>query len=117
MLARHKDKSFDLLDRYCEKHLGPFWRSNKPLWLSGDEALSALWPLNELFRPNHHQIRSLSYDPSHEREADKVIERMYFLHHQTHGQIFLPVLGEYCWNVKVKPLYLPSLIKQTGTLL
>ena len=48
----------------------------RPLPLSGWQAVEALWPLNDRFRPKLHMIRSIGYDPAHEREADQAIEAL-----------------------------------------
>jgi hypothetical protein len=45
-------------------------------WLDGWETVEALWPINERFRPNIHQIRSLPYDKTKEAAADRAIEAL-----------------------------------------
>ncbi len=66
-------KSMDLFRAFVERELGTSLESLQPQPLSGDEAVEALWPLNDRFRPHFARISSLQYDPSFELEADDAI--------------------------------------------
>ena len=67
---------FDLMKAYIERSTGRPISTMQPKPLDGWGAVEALWPLNERFRPNIEQIRSLRYDASFEAEADEAIEQL-----------------------------------------
>lgn len=67
--------NIDLMKRYAEKCLGLAWELKPPVSFTGMETVEALWPLNDLFRPMIHQIRSLDYDAAFCPEADQAIEQ------------------------------------------
>ncbi|HNC51236.1 MAG TPA: hypothetical protein PLO14_03205 [Accumulibacter sp.] len=70
--------NFDLLKAYFEQVLAKPLEKTTPVRLSGWESAEALWPINERFRANFHQIRSLPYDASCEAAADAAIEALAF---------------------------------------
>lgn len=59
-------------------------RVSKPLdecsliYLTGNEAVEALWSLNDRFRSHIHRIATLPYQTAFEKEADKAIEASVF---------------------------------------
>jgi len=65
---------FELMKSYIERATGKDINTMAPAKLSGWKAVEALWPLNERFRPNIEQIRSLRYEERFEPEADTAIE-------------------------------------------
>lgn len=67
---------FELLKAHVLAVTGLPLESQRPRPVTGWEAVEAVWPLNERFRPNIHQIRSMAYDPAFEQEADQAIEAM-----------------------------------------
>jgi len=67
---------FNLMKQYVQRAVGKPLEALRPEPLSGWDAVEALWPLNDLFRPYLHQIRSLGYDKSFEAEADAAIEAL-----------------------------------------
>ncbi len=67
-------KNFDLFNEFADKVLGKPINSVKPQWLSGLQVVEALWPLNDVFRPVIARLRTLSYNPEFESEADAAIE-------------------------------------------
>lgn len=70
--------NIDLLEEWVSAMLGRSLHATRPVWLSGWETLAALWPLNERFHANIHQIRALPYESRHEAEADKAIKALAF---------------------------------------
>lgn len=67
-------KNFDLMIAFIERTLGRPIGALRPVWLSGGDTAAALWELNDLFRANLAQLRTLAYDPAFEAETDVVIE-------------------------------------------
>lgn len=67
-------KNMELFSAYVARVMGKPLEETAPVFLSGDEVAEALWPLNERFRLNFEQIRSISYNASFEAEADSAIE-------------------------------------------
>lgn len=67
-------KNFDLFNAFVFQVLGRPIDSTTPVMLSGWEVVEALWPLNDLFRPNLAQIASLPYSPAFEAEVDAAIQ-------------------------------------------
>ena len=65
--------NFDLFNEFVLKVLGKPLESTHPVYLTGWQGVEALWPLNEDFRPNIEQIRSLPYDAAFEAKADEAI--------------------------------------------
>ena len=65
--------NFDLFKAFAERVLGKPLESIAPQPLSGWQAVEALWPLNERFRPHIVRIRVLPYDPAFELEADDAV--------------------------------------------
>lgn len=68
----------ELLFAFFTKHCGPDWHRSEPVALSAWEAVEALWPLNEHFRPNHLAFRALPYSPAYEASADEALARYTF---------------------------------------
>nr|DAT05669.1 MAG TPA: hypothetical protein [Caudoviricetes sp.] len=71
-------KKIKLLESFVLKVMGKRLEELPPISLSGAQALHALWSLNEEFRPNIEQIRSMKYDERFEADADRAIERRLF---------------------------------------
>lgn len=69
-------EKFTLFRAFAEKIIGRPLESVEPQHLSGWQCVSALWPLNERFRPNLARIRALPYDADFAGEADTAIERL-----------------------------------------
>lgn len=67
-------KNFDLMTAFVERTLGRPIGATRPVKLSGADTAAALWELNDLFRTNLAQLRTLAYDPAFEAETDVVIE-------------------------------------------
>lgn len=65
---------FDLMRDYIERVTGKPLSTMRPQPLTGFDAVEALWPLNERFRPALARIKSLAYDAAFELEADEAIE-------------------------------------------
>lgn len=65
--------NIDLLKEFAEQALGKSLAETTPVWLTGWETATALWPLNERFRTDLHQIRSLPYESAYEAEADAAL--------------------------------------------
>ncbi len=71
--------SVDLFITFLERELGGALDDRTAVdHLSGWQVMSALWPLNDVFRPVVHQIRSLPYQAHYESAADDAIERFVF---------------------------------------
>ena len=70
-----KKQTFDLFRLLVESKLGEPLEAQAPRHLSGWDAVEALWPLNEVFRPGLARIRSTAYDSTLEVEADAAIKR------------------------------------------
>jgi hypothetical protein len=66
---------FDLQKLIAERALGRPLETTRPVHMSINQVIEAVWPLNERFRPHLVQIQSLAYDKSLEGTADAVIER------------------------------------------
>lgn len=49
-------------------------RDREPVPVSGWEVVEALWPLNDLFRPNLELIRSMKYESQFGNEVDSALE-------------------------------------------
>lgn len=60
---------------YMARRLGRSLDGVEPVAISPWGVIEILWPLNDLFRENIHQIRTLPYDPAFEKEADVAIEQ------------------------------------------
>lgn len=69
-------KNFDLFRIFAERILGRPLESVEPQFMTGWQAVEALWPLNERFRPRIVRIRTLAYDAAFEKEADSAIESL-----------------------------------------
>ena len=83
-------KNFDLFNAFISKVLGKPIDSTTPVMLSGWEVVEALWPLNELFRPNIEQIKSISYDPFFEAELDAALEKEVMRDADAESEAFSP---------------------------
>jgi len=70
--------NMDLFRAFVLKTIGKPPDATRPVWLSGRDVVEALWPINERFRPNIHQIRTLPYRAADEAEADRAIEDFVF---------------------------------------
>lgn len=64
-----------LLRAFLESNCGGPLEGLAPLRLSSDDVAAALWPLNDLFRPQMARVREQLYRPSFEAAADVAIER------------------------------------------
>lgn len=64
-----------LLMYWFERHCGPAWQQSAPVRLSGWDMVTALWPLNDAFRPQFHAFRALAYSSRFEPQADLAIEQ------------------------------------------
>lgn len=95
---------FDLIKAYVEHALGRPLETCRPVPLTGWQAVEALWPLNERFRPNIHQIRSLPYDAAFEPEADGAIEALvlrgdgWAAFQRAHGAFCWSATSRACWS-------------------
>lgn len=58
------------LERFFTTQLGEGWRAGPFVYLDGWKTITAVWPMNEVFRTHHAQIASLAYSPAFEAEAD-----------------------------------------------
>jgi len=70
-----------LLNAYIDRELGTARNDGMPhewLSISGDQVIDLLWPLNAIFHPVIHQVKSVSYQPRYEADADEAIERYVF---------------------------------------
>ena len=65
----------ELQRRLVKKELGVELESTRPVWMSIEQSMEALWPLNKRFQPHLEQIRSLAFDKSLNGSADAAIER------------------------------------------
>ncbi|MCF7964200.1 MAG: hypothetical protein K9L79_01535 [Methylobacter tundripaludum] len=70
--------SSDLYMKYLEQCLGKPQNEHTSLVLTGREAVEALWPLNDRFKPYIHRIAALPYEAKFEKEADDAIEALVF---------------------------------------
>lgn len=69
----------DLLQTYLERELGrPLDNTVVVDYLSGWQVVEVLWPLNDLFRPVAHMVRTLAYEQRFEAAADAAIEQYVF---------------------------------------
>lgn len=66
---------FELQKLLVEQALGRPIETMRPVRMSIEQAMHALWPLNERFRPHLAQIQSLAYDKAVEGDADAAVER------------------------------------------
>lgn len=66
-------KNMELFRAFVLKATGIPLDAMQPVMLSGWEVVEALWPLNERFRHDIHQIGALPYDAGFEAEADAAI--------------------------------------------
>lgn len=73
-----KKEAIELLERFCESRLGRPLNTARPVPLSGDEAVEALWPMNAMYRPYLDRIRSIRYEPAFEEQADEAISSFAF---------------------------------------
>lgn len=69
------NKAKKLLFAHLEQKCGAPLNALTPREVSGGTIVEALWPLNEYFRPNFAQIRSVRYGERFASSADKAIER------------------------------------------
>jgi len=69
-------KQHDLLEILCKQTLNRDLNDCLPVNYSPDDVLGFLWPMNELFRPRFHQIKTVSYRKQYERAADTAIENL-----------------------------------------
>lgn len=67
-----------LLFEYFKTILGEDWKQRKPVPLSGWDVVEALFPLNDEFRKNYIQFRSLPYLPELEAQADAAQKQFVF---------------------------------------
>lgn len=65
---------FEFQKRLVEQTLGCALESTRPVHMNIEQAMQAVWPFNELFRPHMDQIQSLAYDKTLEGAADTAIE-------------------------------------------
>lgn len=66
----------ELIRTYVQLATGRPLESFRPAPYSGWQVVQALWPLNERFRTNLPQIRSITYDRMFETEADLAVEAL-----------------------------------------
>jgi hypothetical protein len=65
-----------VLERFYALRIGEGWRQSSPRSVSTDQALQALWQLNDLYQQNYQLIASLSYASTYEKEADQALEKL-----------------------------------------
>lgn len=61
------------LEAFLTTHLGDGWQMREFVSLTANQVVAALWPMNDLFRPHHAQIGTLSYSAAYEAEADQAL--------------------------------------------
>ena len=66
----------ELIRAYVQQTTGKPLESFRPAPFSGWQVAEALWPLNERFRANLQQIRTITYDRMFEPEADLAVEAL-----------------------------------------
>ena len=66
----------ELIRAYVQQTTGKPLESFRPAPFSGWQVVEALWPLNERFRANLQQIRTIAYDRMFELEADLAVEAL-----------------------------------------
>lgn len=66
---------FDFQKQLVEQTLGYPLETTRPVHMSIEQAMQAVWPFNDQFRPHLEQIRSLAYDKRLESAADAAIEQ------------------------------------------
>ena len=59
---------------YMQQHVDGDVFEQQPKHLTASEVLAVLWPLNEIFRPDHAAISALPYKAEYEQQADQAIE-------------------------------------------
>lgn len=59
---------------YMQQHIAGDVFAQQPKHLTASEVLTVLWPLNEIFQPDHAAIRALPYKAEYEPQADQAIE-------------------------------------------
>ncbi len=67
---------FSLQKLLVEQALGRPLETMRPVRMTISQAMEALWPLNDRYRPHLAQIQSLAYDKALEAAADSAIERL-----------------------------------------
>lgn len=65
--------SFEAAREYFEKIIGHPLELSKPEPVSGWDLVVTLWPLNEIFQPVIHRVRTVKYRDRHEAPADQAI--------------------------------------------
>ncbi|MEX9876194.1 hypothetical protein AB7X03_22610 [Providencia rettgeri] len=71
-------KQVQLMFKLIEKELGVSLDTLQPMPVTGNQALEYLWPLNSRFKEKIEQIKTASYLPKYEKQADKAIESYVF---------------------------------------
>ena len=66
----------ELIRAYVQQTTGNPLESFRPAPYSGWQVAQALWPLNDRFRANLPQIRTITYDPMFEPDADLAVEAL-----------------------------------------
>lgn len=69
-----KQEALVLLNAHCEQVLGYSLESCRPVGLGGYDTLESLWPLNDIFRPHLHRLKTVRYKEQHEVAADEAIK-------------------------------------------
>lgn len=70
--------SNQVYSKYLEQALGKSPNESNMVALSGNEAMEAIWPLNEVFRPYIQRIAVFPYEANYENEADDALEAFVF---------------------------------------
>lgn len=60
-------------DTFFSEVIGPDWKSSTPVPVTGEQLVSALWSLNDVFKPKLARIESVRYDAAYESEADDAV--------------------------------------------
>lgn len=68
-----KQETLHLLNNYCEQTIGQPLQSCRPFGLAGYDTLEYLWPVNEIFKPLLHRLKTVSYREQYETAADEAI--------------------------------------------
>ena len=66
------------VEAYAEHHLDHPLEFAEPRHFSPMETIEILWPLNDVFRPNVHRIRTEKYRATYERKADDAIREFVY---------------------------------------
>lgn len=67
-------KNYNVAIAFMERKMGAAINDCPPVPISPWRLIELMWPLNDIFRPHIHKIRTLSYDPSYEEQADEAID-------------------------------------------